>query len=152
MFDASAKMSSGHSLNDQLLTGPSLYLKLTSIITQFRPPRIAASADISKMFREILLHPNERDFHRFLCYSPSLHQIETCRMKRLTFGVSSSPFLATKVLHQAAADHKEEAAEVINNHFYVDDCLTGTATLEEAKELQVELNQLLSKAGMMLRK
>ena len=155
VFDASAKTSSGHSLNDQLLTGPSLYPKLTSVITQFRQHRIAASADISKMFTEILLHPNERDFHRFLRYSPSSHQIETCRMKRLTFGVSSSPFLATKVLRQAAADHKEEfpeAAEVIINSFYVDDCLTGAATLEESKELQVELNQLLSKAGMTLRK
>ena len=101
------------------------------------------------MFREILLHPNEHDFHQFLRYSPSSHQIETCRMKRL----SSSSFLATKVLRQAAADHKEEflkAAEVINNSFYVDDCLTGAATLEEVKELQVELNQLMSKAGMML--
>ena len=116
VFDASAKTSSGHSLNDQLLTGPSLYPKLTSVITQFRQHRIAASIDISKMFREILLHPNERDFLRFLRFSPSSHQIETCRMKRLTFGVSSSPFLATKVLRQAAADHKEEfpkAAEVI---------------------------------------
>ena len=69
--------------------------------------------------------------------------------------MSSSPFLSTKVLRQAAADYKEEfpkAAEVINNSFYVDDCLTGLATLEDAKELQVGLNQLLSKPGMTLRK
>ena len=64
-------------------------------------------------------------------------------MKKLTFGVSSSSFLATKVLRQAAADHKEEfpkAAEVINNSFHIDDCLTGAATLEEAKEVQVKLS------------
>ena len=155
VFDASAKTSSAHSLNDQLLTGPSLYPKLTSVITQFHQYRIAASANISKMFREILLHPNECDFHLFLCYFPSTHQIETCRLKRLTFSVSSSPFLATKVLCEAAADHKEKfpkTAEVINNSFYIDDCLIGAATLEEAKELQVEINQLLSKAGMMLQK
>ena len=50
-------------------------------------------------------------------------------MKRLTFGVKLSPFLATQVLRQMALDHKADyprAAEIVNTQFYVDDCLTGS--------------------------
>ena len=59
VFDASAKSSSGVSLNDQLLPGPSLYPMLTSVLNKFRLHPIGMSADISKMFREVGL--NEAD-------------------------------------------------------------------------------------------
>ncbi len=65
VFDASAKSSSGNSLN-QLLSGPNLYPLLTSILHKFRIYPVAMSSDISKMFREIFLDPSERDLHRFL--------------------------------------------------------------------------------------
>ena len=51
VFDASAKTTSGFSLNDTLLTGPSLYPSLSSILNRFRCHSIGMSADISKMFR-----------------------------------------------------------------------------------------------------
>ena len=43
------------------------------------------------------------------------------RMKRLTIGVTSSPFLATKVLLQMATDQQEDhpaAAGIIREDFY----------------------------------
>ena len=55
VFDASAKTSTGYSLNDILLPGPSLYPKLTKMINQFCLNKIGMSDDISKMFREISL-------------------------------------------------------------------------------------------------
>ena len=48
VYDASAKSSTGSSLNDTLLPGPNLYPLLTAVILQFRAPRFAMSADISK--------------------------------------------------------------------------------------------------------
>ena len=66
VYDASAKSSTGSSLNDTLLPGPNLYLLLTTVILRFRVPHFAMSADISKMFREVSLHPDERDFHRYI--------------------------------------------------------------------------------------
>ena len=36
VFDASAKITSGYSLNDQLLTGPNLYPLLTNVLMKFR--------------------------------------------------------------------------------------------------------------------
>ena len=76
-------------------------------------------------------------------------------MKRLTFGVTSSPFLATKVLRQLAEDYQSEfprAAQIIKESFYVDDCLTGADTLEEAKLVRQELNEVMRKGAMTLRK
>ena len=76
-------------------------------------------------------------------------------MTRLTFGVTSSPFLASQVLRQVAKDYQEEiprAAEIIGSTFYVDDCLTGASTLDEAISIRKELNDLLEKACMRLRK
>ena len=76
-------------------------------------------------------------------------------MKHLTFGVASSPFLATQILRQLSNDHYDDfprASNVLSNSFYVDDCLTGAETVEEAISSQHELCQLLMKAQMTLRK
>ena len=70
-------------------------------------------------------------------------------------GVTSSPFLATSVLRQIADEHGDEfpeAAAVIKNSFYVDDCLTGTLTLAEAQSLREGLNAILARGQMQLRK
>ena len=64
--DASAKSSTGVSLNDTLLPGPSLYPPLTTLLLRFRTYNIAVSADIAKMFREISVLSEDRDLLRFL--------------------------------------------------------------------------------------
>ncbi len=154
VFDASATTTSGFSLNDILLPGPNLYPMLTDVILRFRTHLIGMSADISKMFREVEVHKDDRDLHRFLQAAPRGEGVIDMRMTRVTFGVTSSPFLATQVLLQVAKDHQEQyprAAKIIAN-FYVDDCLTGAATSTEAKEVQEELIALLRCACMWLRK
>ena len=154
VFDATAKSKSGASLNDTLLPGPSLYPLLSSILTKFRLPLIGMSANISKMFREVGLQEGERDYHRFLLRNQA-GDIQDWRITRLTIGVTSSPYLATQVLKQVANDHRNDfhrAARIVENVFYVDDCLTGADTLEEAVEIRQELNDMLSRAQMTLRK
>ncbi len=60
VFDASARSTSGSSFNDTLLPGPNLYPPLPDVLLRFRLHPIGMSADISKMFREILLNPEEK--------------------------------------------------------------------------------------------
>ena len=154
VFNASARTSSGVSLNDQLLPGPNLYPHLSSVIISFRQYRIGMTGDISKMFREIGLHQAERDYHRYMVKATD-GQLQDWRMTCLTFGVTSSPFLATQVLHQVATDHHDEfprAADIITSRFYVDDVLTSSDTLEDATNIRTELNNLIQKVGMTLRK
>ena len=135
--DASAKTSTGVSLNDTLITGLSLYPELTTVLNKFCLWDVAYSADISKMFRDILLHPDERDFHRYLVKN-SAGEIEDWRMKRLTFGVSSSPFLATAALRRITQDHSEEnfTVPLVEKNFYVDDFLHGSNSVKEAIAVQ----------------
>lgn len=90
VFDASARSTSGCSLNDLLLPGPTLYPLITTILIRFRQHLIWMSSDISKMFREVSLHPDERDFHRYLVREQDSNKLKYWRMIRLTFGVTSS--------------------------------------------------------------
>ncbi|XP_055622509.1 uncharacterized protein LOC129766080 [Toxorhynchites rutilus septentrionalis] len=64
VFDASTRTSTGHSLNDGLLVGPVIQDDLLSIILRFRTFPVALVADIEKMYRQILLHPNDTPFQR----------------------------------------------------------------------------------------
>lgn len=107
------------------------------------------------MFRDVELHPKEKDYHRFLHRNPVTQLMEDWRMSRLTFGVTSSPYLAAQVLRQVADDYPEilhRTANTIWTVIYIDDCLHCTTTLEEALTLRKELNNLLQHACMKLQK
>ncbi len=131
-----------------------MYPLLTTVLTRFRLHPIAVSADISKMFWEILLDESDRDLHRFFLRDEEGNIVDH-RMKRLTFGVKSSPYLATQVLLQIAElneDNYPLAANTIRSCLYVDYCLTGANTVSEAYQLHRQLCDLLASAGMTLRK
>ena len=116
---------------------------------------MAISGDISKMFREVGLLQQEKDLHRFLHREVDSGNIVDYRMTRLTFGVKSSPYLATQVLRQLADDHRQEfprAAKLVSTDFYVDDCLTGADSVSKAISVREKLNFLLGNARMTLRK
>ena len=155
VFDGSAKTSTKVSLNDTLLPTPNLYPLLTDVLLEFRTHHIAVTGDIHKMFREIALDKRDWDMHRFLAKDPDTNRLHNCRMKRLTFGIASSPFLATRVLHQMADDYQDkypEAAAMVKKSFYVDDCLTGANTPEEALQKLQDLCSLVAEGQMVLQK
>ena len=82
-------------------------------------------------------------------------KIQDWRMRRLTFGVASSPFLATSILGRATDDYQQDlpyAAILVRGSFYVDDVLTGAETLDQGVSVREDLNTLLAKAQMKLRK
>ena len=153
VFDGSALSTSGTSLNQSLLVGPTLYPSLVSIMLKFRTYPIAITADISKMYREVELAVKDRDVHRFLWRSTPEGPILEFRMTRVTFGVSASPYLAVRTLQQCAEDHAKdqpETAQHIKSSFYVDDLLAGASSVEAAVQLHKELRNTLLKGGFQL--
>ena len=59
------------------------------------------------------------------------------------------------MLRQVAKDYEKQyarAVKIITNNYYVNDCLTGAATSEEAKEIWDKLTSVLHLDGMWLRK
>ena len=147
VFDASAKSSSNVSLNDILLVGPTVHSSLINVLLRFRLYRVALTADISKMYRAIGLVESDRDLHRFVWRSDPDQPLQDYRMTRVTFGVSASSFAANMSVKRNA-----KAANVVENGFYVDDCLTGADSVEDAIDLHQQLVKLCAKGGFLLRK
>ena len=155
VFDGSAVTTSGLSLNQALQVGPTIQATLSDTLMKFRTYPIALNADISKMYREVKLCAEDKDLHRFVWKENPASPIKDYRMTRVTFGVSASPFLAIRTLHQTAEDHGEdypEATQHIRDSFYVDDFLGGANDVEEAVQLFHDLRTVLQKGGFDLRK
>ena len=66
VFDASTKSSTGVSLNDQLLVGPTVHAPLINVLLRFRRHKIALAMDISRIYHAILLPESQRNLHRFI--------------------------------------------------------------------------------------
>ena len=99
VFNASNKPNEGRSLNDCLLTGPSLTAKLHKILVQFRQGTYAVTADISKAFHRIIVKPENRKFHKFLWQNFETNELLTYQSKVVLFGTTCSPYLLQETLH-----------------------------------------------------
>ena len=155
VFDASMKSASGVSLNDLLLVSPTVHPQLVDVRVRFRMHRIALVADENKMYRAVELPTTDRNLHRFVWRDDPGDILKDYRMTRVTFGVSSSAFIAKICVKRNASDfaHKYPiASKIVNDSFYVDDCLTGADSVEEAVETHKQLQGLFSEAEFLLRK
>ncbi|XP_062141924.1 uncharacterized protein LOC133849944 [Drosophila sulfurigaster albostrigata] len=154
VFNASCPSSNGKSLNDILHSGPILQSDLTLQILRWRYYRYVFNADITKMYRQILMDSKHTPFQRIL-FRTSDGEIRDFELNTVTFGVNCAPFLALRVLQQLADDTRLEyplASRVISNNMYVDDVLAGTHTKEEAIRTIAEVCAALDSAGFPLRK
>lgn len=155
VFDASARTTNGRSLNDMQYVGPRLQLDLMDVVMNFRTGQYAVTADICKMFRQIEVQPEHWNLQRILWRKSSDEPIREYWLTVVTYGMTSSPYLAVKTLGQCAADNATEfprAAEVVSRDFYVDDMLTSTEFADELVKLKGEVIALLSKGGFELAK
>ena len=155
VFDASAQSTNKVSLNDTLAVGPTLQPPLEQTLIKFRSYPVALSGDISMMYREILLHPDDRCLHRFIWRRRQEDPWMDYEMLRVTFGVTSSPYLAVKTLQQAAKDFGSDYPEAhyhLLHSFYVDDFFGGAETPEAAIKLRADLSHILSQAGFTIKK
>ena len=155
VFDASATTSSGFSLNDKLLIGPTIQDDLFSIMIRSRKYRFMFTADIPKMYRQINVDNNDTHLQRILWRNNINEPIKTYELTTVTYGTACAPFLATRSLKQLALDegHKYPiAAQIILNDFYVDDVITGADTLQELNEKKQQLINILALGGFQLHK
>ncbi|XP_045509299.1 uncharacterized protein LOC123704855 [Colias croceus] len=155
VFDASCKGSNNVSLNDELLPGPVLQEDLRNIIMRWRTHKICFVSDIQKMYRMIWMNRNDVDYQRIVWRNDPTENIQDMRLLTVTFGTASAPYLAVRTLKQLAADeghHFPEAARILNEDFYVDDCMSGGDDLEQCIQLRKDLTELLRRGGFDLKK
>ncbi|XP_017791629.1 PREDICTED: uncharacterized protein LOC108573663 [Habropoda laboriosa] len=153
VFDGSAKTSSGVSLNDALMTGPTIQDDLFTLLLRFRTYAFVITGDIEKMYRQFLVRPEDRKYQRVL-WRDEQGIVQTYESNVVTFGFSSAPFLAIRCVHQLADDECNAypvAAAILKRDLYVDDLLTGANTMEEAKHVQTQIGELLQRGGLTIR-
>ncbi|XP_058816228.1 uncharacterized protein LOC131679509 [Topomyia yanbarensis] len=155
VFDASVKTNSGFSLNDALLVGPVVQDDLLSIILRFRTYPVALVADIEKMYRQVMMHPEDTPTQRILWrFSPD-QPVQIYELLTVTYGMAPSSFLATRTLQQLSSDEGNaypRGGPALRKGFYVDDFIGGASTIQEAIHMRDELIELLAKGGFPLRK
>lgn len=161
VFDASAKEKNSPSLNCCLEKGPNLIEQIPDILIRFRQNKIGVIADIRKAFLQISIHPNDREFLRFLWTDPKGHEV-VYRHRRVVFGVSSSPFLLaatldyhmSKVLEKCdkgASLYDKNILSILSRSFYVDNCVTSVPNEEILEAFIRESSMILAEAKFDLR-
>nr|XP_022914664.1 uncharacterized protein LOC111425114 [Onthophagus taurus] len=155
VFDASAKTSSGFSLNDLLRVGPVVQDDLISIILRFRLYNYVLTGDIAKMYRQVNIHPEQRNLQRILWRDNSNNTIKHFTLNTVTYGTATASYLSTRCLYQLARDNEiayPDAARSIDHDFYMDDLLTGANTEQRVLQLKQEISGILSQGKFELRK
>ncbi|XP_060873756.1 uncharacterized protein LOC132947470 [Metopolophium dirhodum] len=155
VFDASAKSSSGLSLNDCLATGPKLQSDITDILLRSRFHKFLFIADIEKMYRQIRVNDADCAYQHILWRNSPTEEVKEYELCTITYGVNAAPFLAIRCLHQLDSENGSEfplAENLLVTSTYVDDIVAGAGTEKEALELQDQVISLLRKGGFHLRK
>lgn len=155
VFDASMKSDSGLSLNDIQYSGFPLQNDIFSIILRFRKHKYVLTADISKMYRMVIVNSDQRRFQRIFWRDDPANDLKCYELSTVTYGMASAPYLATRCLYQLAVENEKLypfASNIIKHDFYVDDCLTGSDSETELLQIQHDISKILSSAGFELRK
>lgn len=153
VFDCSCKTDNGVCLNDLLMVGPTIQKDLIGHLLYFRSQPIALTGDLTKMYRNIDIDPRDRHFQLILW--PKNDEIVTYRLNTVTYGTASAPFGAIRCLTELANIDGADVpvgATTLKENFYVDDLLSGAQTVKEVIEKHNQLQQLLKRGQLTLRK
>lgn len=155
VYNASAKTTNGHSLNDRMYVGPTILEDLWEVLIRWRMGKIALTADIEKMYRQFWVHKDETKFLQILWRDNSTDPLELLELQTVTFGTAAAPYMAIKGLHLIAETITKEhpnIAKSIKKCFYVDDYVESFDTTAEADERKSGLTNVLIDYGLNLRK
>lgn len=155
VFDASAKDYQSRSLNDTQLTGPKLQPNIIQILLRFREHSIVFMADVRQMYRQMLVAPEHRDYQRILWRFSPAETLQEYRLNTVTYGVSSSPFLACRTVRQLAEDEGDAypiAKRIMLTDIYIDDVITGFHSYDAAQTAKTQTIEIFKRGGFQLRK
>ena len=107
------------------------------------------------MYRAVELTSCDKDLHLIVWRSKPSEKLRDYRMTCVTFGMSPSSFAANMAVKQNSPDLATKCPQtktIVEKSFYVDDGLTGADSIEEARDLLKQLQDLFSSGGFLLRK
>lgn len=74
------------------------------IVVNARFHRFVMKADVEKMFRQIIVHPDDRNLQQIVWRRNECEPLKIYRLNTVTYGTSCAPYLSTHVLNQLADD------------------------------------------------
>lgn len=86
VFNASKRTAQGISLNDVLHIGPRLQVDLPAIILKWRFHKFVLTADITKMYRQILVNSQDVDYQQIFWRNSPSEVISVYRLLTVTYG------------------------------------------------------------------
>lgn len=113
------------------------------------------TADVEKMFRQVLTHPDHCKYHRILWNDNSGKQLVCFELNTVTYGTASASYLSTRCLRALADEHQHlfpRSCNIIRNNFYIDDLLVGAESINSLKSIKNEVTAILNTGGFNLRK
>lgn len=155
VFDASASSSSGVSLNDVLCIGPKLQVDIKDILLKCRLKRYMFTADIEKMYRQILVRSADCLYQHILWRNDPMDEVQEFELLTVTYGVNAAPYLAIRCLHELDTQQGFQfpaAKGILIESTYVDDIVVGADTEDEILQKQDHIIRLLRAGGCKLKK
>ncbi|KAH9629118.1 hypothetical protein HF086_008567 [Spodoptera exigua] len=107
------------------------------------------------MYRQVLIADDQRDYQAILWRTGPEQCLQEFKLNTVTYGVSSAPYLACRTIQQLAEDEGTNfllAQQFLRSDIYVDDLITGFATLDLALEAKSQIINLFKRGHFQLRK
>ncbi|RYE27129.1 MAG: hypothetical protein EOP45_02210 [Sphingobacteriaceae bacterium] len=155
VFNASQRSRNGRSLNEQMAIGALQQNDILNILLRFRTFEFAFTADVEKMYRQILIDDDQTNLQCIVWRDSTNEPIRSYRLKTVTYGTANAPYLAIRAIRQLAfdtANEYPEISDVILSCMYVDDVLAGAATRADVIRIYEQLKTVFGSAGFNLRK
>lgn len=155
VYNASQKTANGKSLNEQLAIGRSKQSEMVSLLLNFRLYRYVFTADVEKMYKQIMLSEDQYDLHRFVYRFDKNGPMRDFRLKTVTFGTANAPYLAIRTLAELALSVEKThplAFHFIKKSMYMDDVMGGCHSLDEMYRAYKQLKEVFASAKFNLRK
>lgn len=129
VFDA-ASTYRDTSLNSKLHKGEVGLVNIALILIRFREGKVAVCGDITRIFYQVLVRPEDAGIYLFLCKKPgTTGKADVYLMTRHIFGSVCSRSIFAHVLRRAAQDAEPQDAELaklqVEQGFYVDNWVTS---------------------------
>ncbi|XP_072389537.1 uncharacterized protein [Diabrotica undecimpunctata] len=124
------KLENNKALKDKYFKFMNEYLELE------QEHQFAVIADNEKMYRQILIHPDNRYLQNIVWRQNPNDTLLYYELQTVTYGTTSAPHLAIKFLKRLAAGNKHDypiACELVDCDMYVDDLKQDSAV--KSKEL-----------------
>ena len=150
-----ARKFNGTCINDKLLAGPKLIQNVFDVLVRFRQGSHAFTCDIHAMYLNVKVAPEDHKFLNIFFREHPSHPLKVVQLTSHPFGLSSSPYVAMRVVQKHAHERREQyplTQTTVQKCAIVDDFIVSGDSADALQKTREQLQQLLAEIQMPLHK